>query len=231
MIFNGIEKDYIKVNMALFRPPTPPIEFKVKEKVQGGSRKIGKRFTDMILPVPITIKSDRPIEFLKEEISNWLYSEEAQKLVFRQIPNRYYLAEYESMQLDEKGRYAKGVINFYLAEAYRYGYDVPIKLPSTFTSYAIKGQTKTPWTSKTIFTSAQSSFVLETDQGGKISLQYNFVVGDTLEIDYDKRKVSLNGNNLAVSILFETVWFLLNPGNVQIRASHPTTLIYTPRFY
>lgn len=231
MIFNGIEKGYIKVNMELFRPPTPPIAFYTTERQRGGSRTRKKRFTDMVLPVPVTIKSDRHIEFLKEEISNWLYHEGPKQLIFKQIPNRYYLAEYESMELDERYKYAKGVINFYLAEGYRFGEDKKINLTTTNQTFLITGQIETPWTSRTVFTESASQFTIVGPYGGNITLNYNFIEGDVLEIDYKTRDVYLNGNDLAVAVDLRTEWFELPTGNVTLRASHPTEVAYTERYY
>lgn len=106
-----------------------------------------------------------------------------------------------------------------------------LTIPTTFQTFAIHGQESTPWTSKTTFTSAANQYILETNQGGKIILNYNFIAGDVLEIDYKKRKVTLNGNLLQTAISIYSHWFDLKPGQMQIRASQPTTLTYTERYY
>lgn len=230
MIFNGIEKNFIKVNMGLFRPPTPPIEFLTSENRKGGSRTRKKRFTDMILPVPITINSDRPIELLKEEISDWLYHEEPKKLIFKQIQNRYYLAEYESMDLDEKSNYAKGTINFYLAIAHRFGIEKTITLSSVERTITVTGQVRTPWKSRTVFTVATSMLSIESNSG-KIILNHQFKSGDVLEIDYDKRDIILNGKDLATALSLESVWFDLVPGQMKLKSSRATELRYDERYY
>ena len=230
MIFNGIEKDYMRVNMELFRPPTPPIEFQTSEMSRGGSRTSRKRFTDMILPVPITIDSDRAIEHLKEEISGWLYHAEPKKLIFKQIPDRYYLAEYESMELNEKYKYAKGVINFYLAEAYRFGKSNTLDLTPTMNIFEIKGQIGTPWTTRTVFTVPQSRFTIEAENGLYVLLNYNFVAGDVLEVGYYKREVKLNGRNLVASVSMSSVWKQLEVGYLNIKSSANSTLRYDERY-
>lgn len=231
MIFNGIEKEFVRVNMEIYRPPTPPIEFYTTERQRGGSRTRKKRFTDMVLPVPVTIRSDRPIESLKEEISNWLYHEDPKQLIFKQIPNRYYLAEYEGMELEERYKYAKGVINFYLAEGYRFGEDKKINLITTNQTFLVTGQASTPWKSRTVFTVPQSQFTIVGPYDGNITLNYNFTEGDVLEIDYQTRDVYLNGNDLAVAVDLRTDWFELPVGNVSLQASHETEVIYTERYY
>lgn len=230
MIFNGIEKEYIKVTRELFRPPTPPIEFLTRPRRKGGARTKRKRFTDVVLPVPVVIRSETTIEDLKEDMANWLVHDEPKKLIFKDKPNRYYLAEYDSMELDEKIHYAKGVINFYLAEGYRFGEEVTLNLTSSSKSFTVKGQESTPWKSRTRFSVPQSSYTLESNVG-KVLLEYDFIAGDVLEIDYDKRDVRLNGKDLAFSVLLETVWAELPVGEVSLKASQPTELTYSERYY
>ncbi|HLQ97915.1 MAG TPA: distal tail protein Dit [Candidatus Dormibacteraeota bacterium] len=240
MIFNGIEKDFIKVNMELFRPPTPPIEFSTSENPSGGSIKRRKRFTDMTLPVPVTIRNDKSIEFLKEEMSDWLYHEEPKPLKFKQIPDRFYLAEYESMELREKYRYAKGVINFYLAQPYRFSEEKSLDLTGEKQNVSIAGQIKTPWKTKTTFDEKTNSYELQFNSPGKsdlrdinkIKLNYEFVAGDVLEIDYSKRKVTVNGVDRSnILVILQSNYMELPIGEVEFEASHETELFYHERYY
>lgn len=231
MIFNGIEKDYIRVLRELFRPPTPPIEFNVFEKVKGGERVRRKRYGGLELQVPVVIKSPERIEDLKEDLTTWLVHDEPKKLVFKDKPDRYYLAFYKNMELNEYYKMAIGTITFYLPEGYRFGSTNTLKIKTEFNTYVIKGQIKTPWKSKTVFKDSASRYVLEIDNGGKIILNYNFTSGDVLEIDYEKRDVFLNGKDLATAIDIKTEWFELPVGEVQLRASHETELTYIERYY
>ncbi|MFD1707564.1 hypothetical protein ACFSCZ_12600 [Siminovitchia sediminis] len=43
------------------------------------------------------------------------------------------------------------------------------------------------------------------NKGGKIILNYNFIAGDVLVIDYETRDIFLNDKDLAVSIALESV--------------------------
>ncbi|RST60235.1 hypothetical protein D5F11_007200 [Siminovitchia terrae] len=114
---------------------------------------------------------------------------------------------------------------------YKMGAEHTLSITTSNQIFTIGGQESTPWTSRTRFTVPQSSFSLETSKGGKVLLNYDFIAGDVLEIDYGKRDVRLNGKDLAVSIAFETVWKELEPGVVQIKASHQTELMYSERYY
>ncbi|WP_138090821.1 distal tail protein Dit [Halalkalibacterium halodurans] len=231
MIYNGIKKDYVRVNMDLYRPPTPPIEFITAEKPKGGDRVRRKRYRGMELNVPITIRSDRRIEELKQELSEWLVHDEPKKLEFLDMPDRYYLAYYQGMELNEHYKYAKGVISFYLPEGYRFGADNEINVTASYTAHIIKGQDQTPWTTYTRFTAPHSQYTLETNKGLYVLLNYSFIEGDILRIDYSKREVTLNNKDLAVSVSLNTNWTMLQPGAVQVRASEPTTVTYTERYY
>ncbi|WP_062049231.1 distal tail protein Dit [Bacillus sp. JCM 19034] len=231
MIFNGIEKEYIGVTKELFRPPTPPVEFLTTTKLKGGDRVRRKNFTSAELTVPITIKGGKRIEERKEDLSNWLVHDEPKKLIFKDSPHRYFLALYKDMELEENYKFARGHIQFYLPIAYRFGEDQQIDVGSTYTSYHITGQVEMPWKSRSVFTSSSSNFTFENNQGGKIHLNFSFVENDVLEIDYAKREVKLNGENLAVALSLQSNWFLLKPHVNTFRASQPTTVMYTERFY
>lgn len=229
MIFNGIEKKYIRVLADLFRPPTPPIEFN-----ENGSR---KKFTDVILPVPVRIMSDNNIEFLKEDMAEWLYHEEPKKLVFKQIPDRFYFAEYESMELDERGRFAKGTIYFYLKDAHRYSFEKQITATGTKN---ISGHLPTFWRTRTVFASNQTGYELQFNLPGKtalkdickIKLNGNFISGDILEIDYRKRRVNLNGKDITNQlVIMQSNFKELDVGNVEFAASHKTDVFYHERYY
>ncbi|WP_088033542.1 phage distal tail protein [Evansella clarkii] len=112
-----------------------------------------------------------------------------------------------------------------------YGETNEMNLTTAFSSYEIKGQKKTQWSSRTVFSAAASQFVLENNTGGRILLKYNFIAGDVLEIDYKRRKITRNGEDLAVALSMSSNWFELQPGNVQLKASQATTLTYTERYY
>lgn len=230
MIFNDIKKDYLRVNMELFRPPTPPIEYQTSQRPKGGERVRKRRFTGLELPVPITIKSDQRIETLKEDMSNWLVHDEAKKLIFTDTPNRYYLAYYQGMELRELPHYAKGTLMFYLPVAYRFGLGQSINVTTIATNHTITGLTETPWTIEVNFTADTNRFEL---WAGDIYLQlnYEFIAGDKLVIEYTGRKVTLNGNDLRKSVSMSSNFAELEPGFVEFRASHACTVKYDERYY
>lgn len=229
MIFNGLEKEYITVLTELFRPPTPPIEF--------NERGTKKKFTDMILPVPIKVSSNEHVEHLKQDIAEWLYHEEPKELIFKQIPNLHYLAEYESMELNERGSFGRGTIYFYLKDAHRYSEERIIEATGT---HDIKGHTSTTWRTRTEFTSKQEGFEFTFNAPGKTDLKdinkivinYNFIAGDVLEIDYSKRRITVNGNDISNAlVIIQSNYAELPIGIVKFEASHETDVFYHERYY
>lgn len=231
MRFNGETRDYLRVNLGLFRPPTPPIDFTVRPLRRGGARTRRKRFTDMTLPVPVTIRSKMDLEEVKRDIAKWLYHPEPQKLEFEHHPGTYYLAEYESLELTEKHKYAKGTINFYLGEAYRFGADKKVELSAgSGQVQEIIGDIEVPWVSTTTFTKATSQYTLSCELG-YIEINFPFSTGDTLKLGYNKREVLLNGSPLGQGLSLLSEWFMLEPGELTFQASASTSIEYTARHF
>lgn len=233
MIFNGISKDFLRVREGLFRPPSPPIEFDIYTSPTGGSRVSRKQFTGFSFSVPIKISSpDRRIEELKEELADWLIHDEPKKLGFKDIPNRYYLAYYESMDLDERPYSATGEIVFYLPDGCRMGEERTFNLTKNNTTHEIGGKVKTPWTIEIIFEEDTDKFELISENTDLfLLLGYQFQIGDRLKIAYTGRICELNGRDIRFAIRLASNFTMLSPGSLVIKASHECKLIYDERFY
>ena len=204
-----------------------------------GLRRNGARFKRKRRP-PRTLEIRADIKALNredlrgklEELNGILAVPEPVPIVFPDEPNRTYIGIPAASSEDGEVTYLhKGVLNIICPDPDKLGQTKTLNLTTSIQTFSVTGQTETPWTSRTLLTVPQSQFVLENNEGGKVILNYNFVAGDILEIDYDTRDVILNGNDLAVSISLETNWFDLKPGQVQLRASHNTALTYSERFY
>jgi predicted phage tail component-like protein len=229
MRFNGIKKDYLRVNMELFRPPSPPIEYQGRPMTRGGERVTKRRFTGLELPVPVTIKSEQRTESLMRDISDWLIHDEPKRLEFSDS-DKYYLAHYQGMDLRNVNPwYAKGTILFYLPVAYRFGQDESINVTTT-NYHTITGQVETPWQLEVTFSAATNRFEF---WAGDIYLQlnYNFIVGDRLTIRYTGREVWLRDRDLRPAVSMSSHFDELPVGEIGMSASHPCTLKYTERYY
>ncbi|WP_413789135.1 phage distal tail protein [Bacillus velezensis] len=63
-----------------------------------------------------------------------------------------------------------------------------------------------------------------------VKLVFNFIAGDTLLIDFEKRKVTLNGNLIMTALQLESDFFVLPHGSSFLKASHPSTVLFKERY-
>lgn len=232
MIFNGIQKEYLTVSHNFTLPGLAEIEYFIHPLRKGGARIQRERLKELYIPVPVTIQTkEKSIDEIKVEINGWLKHRENKKLTFNFFPDYFYLAKLSSIEwTDLKEGVMKGVIEFVCAQPFRLKSADPLTLSPTMQTFNVGGQKSAPWTSYTRFTVPQSSYSIESNVG-KVLLQYEFVAGDVLEIDYFKRDVYLNGKDLSTAVLVQTEWFDLPVDTVQLKASQPTELTYCERYY
>jgi predicted phage tail component-like protein len=169
-----------------------------------------------------------------EDLAGWLLSNKEEKLIFDDETDRHFLALVDgSFDAEEIVSVGYGTIRFVCLNSDKLGLEKSITVTSEFVQSTITGQTETPWTTKTTFTVPQSQFVLESDKGLKIILNYNFIAGDVLTIDADKRDIYLNGRDLATALDIRSEWNKgeLKVGSVQLKATQATELKYTERYY
>lgn len=215
------------------KAPFAPINRNIVQ-YPGGYRlkKTERGLLEIKQPVGFLYKTDEEALQIKDDLSTWLYTEDWVPLEFDDEPGRVYMAIVQNTIDDlssEEGVYKEGTIQFICL--YSYGKTYELTITEDFQSFTIFGQYKTPWTSRTTFAESAGQYTLENNAGGKIILNYDFVPGDILDIDYFKRKVTLNDINLAMAVSLQSQWFDLKPGEVQLKASHNTTLTYSERYF
>lgn len=171
---------------------------------------------------------------IKHQIYNIFFTDEPFEIVRDLTPDKKILVLQEGDYDIENITTSDGNFELYLTmlEPYLIGPTQTITLTTEYQIHEVIGQVATPWKSKTTFTVPQSQFVLESNTGLKIILNFEFIAGDVLEIDSLKRKVTLNGNDLATAISLETEWDKgeLNQGYTTMKANHETELTYTGRY-
>ncbi|MFS8189477.1 distal tail protein Dit [Rossellomorea marisflavi] len=231
--FNHQRKSKIKMLEGREKAPFHPVS---REFVRYGRKnrlnKSEKELLEIRQPIGYYAKNQEEAFQISKSLGPWLVTKEPAPLQYDDEPGVTYWAVTDGT-LDDLKRINRsniwsGTIIFQCVRTT--GATVAIQVAATEKEFTIGGQDETDWVSKTIFSSKQSSFSLETSRGGKVLLDYNFIVGDRLEIDYDKRRIWLNGKSLALAINLETVWSALEPGKVTLKASHPTEIIYTEEF-
>lgn len=229
--FNNIKKPYIYMLEGRVKAPFAPLNRTII-RFPGGYKlkKTERGLLEIRQPIGFIANNTEALK-LKDDLALWLATENEAPLVFDDEPGRTYMAVVQNTIDDFEifARIRRGTIQFVVFESL--GETKTINVGASFNVFTITGQDKTYWSSKTIFSSKANQFTLETTEGEKILLNYDFIVGDVLEIDCKRRKVTLNGNLLQTAISIYSHWFDLKPGQMQIKASHPTTLTYTERYY
>lgn len=242
--FNNQRNSNIKLVQGRAKAPFSPLDRDIV-RYPGGFRltKTERGLLEIEQPFIYEVKNDIPREFIiqgendrialdiRDSLTDWLITDDWSPLQFDDEPGRTYIAVVQNTidDFERFGDLRSGTIQFVAKEVIGETYELNIL--QEYRTFTISGQTETPWTSKTIFEEASDQFTLETNQGSKIILDYNFIAGDVLEIDYFKRKVTLNGKNLAVAVSLSTVWKKIKPGAIDIKASRETTLTYSERYY
>lgn len=237
MIFNGIEKDYIIVLAGRERPFFAPLQRNFRDIDNLISTDRGVR----MLSVPIGIRYDQrsDLERIKEDIAGWLVHDKPKKLEFKDDPDRFYYAVVDNT-INNGFLYnqtTEATINFLCG--YKYSNE-RIVIIETTVKKIVKGHKSTPWKIKTIFTDKTSIYELQFNSPGetnlrdinKIKLNYEFVAGDVLEIDFSKRKVTINGVDRSnILSILQSNYMELPIGEVKFETSHKTEFYYNERYY
>ncbi|MFC4661749.1 distal tail protein Dit [Oceanobacillus aidingensis] len=106
-----------------------------------------------------------------------------------------------------------------------------IEVGASESTHAIAGQDETPWEISLRFTANTDKFELRAGDI-YILLGYEFIEGDRLIIKYEGREVWLNDDtDLRYSIRLASNYKMLEPGDIEVKASHACELKYDERFY
>lgn len=197
-----------------------------------GARERSQTYDVREIPVEFLIEDDTS-EGLRERFErlNGILLGSKKKLEFTD-ENAHFIATLESGDMPpENSNSVEGTLLFICSDSAKIKSEHALEIGTSSKYHNIKGQTETPWTSKTIFQKSANRFYIKGSYGRNVTLNYDFIEGDVLEIDYDTRGVFLNGNDLAVSVSLQTDWFELPVGNVNLHASHETEMTYSERYY
>ncbi|WP_430482821.1 distal tail protein Dit [Rossellomorea marisflavi] len=232
MSFNGVRKNFVKLTDGREKSFYAPLNREVM-KTKWGYR-LKKTTTELLSisqPIEYVTWSDEDALLKKSELSSWLITKEPAPLQFDDEPGRIYWAVVEGENMEEKELEVirSGVIHF--LSFYTTGEKKELTLRPAFQDFTILGQEETVWKSKSTLTRSMSKYTLENGLGGIIELNYNFTQGDVIEVDYEKRRVTRNGQPFAVALSLSSKWFPLTPGTMPLKASDPTTVTYYERYH
>lgn len=235
MIFNSIEKPYVKVLRGRVRPYFSPL----RRDLKFDSRLVKTDRGYRIIEVPLFIKYDSMSEYRKltEDIAEWLVHDELKELIFKDEADRLYYAVVDDTTYEDK--VYNGGTNIVVRFICGYKYSTEKQLSATGT-HEIKGHKSTFWRTRTTFTAKQTGYEFQFNLPGKTSLKDickiklngNFISGDVLEIDYRKRRVRLNGKDITNQlVILQSNFRELDIGQVSFTSSHETTFYYHERYY
>ncbi|MEB8792760.1 phage tail family protein [Bacillus cereus] len=124
--FNKIRKDYIQMLVGRKRPSWAPVKRKlVRVPHRAGALFLHTETEERRIDVPLVIKAAKDmadLQKVKEDLADWLYTEQPAELVFDDELDRTYLALIDgSVDLDEIVNRGKGVITFVCPMPYKLG--------------------------------------------------------------------------------------------------------------
>ncbi|WP_277933259.1 distal tail protein Dit [Bacillus cereus group sp. BfR-BA-01354] len=124
--FNNIQKDYIQMLVGRKRPSWAPVKRNlVRAPHRPGAFFMNTETQERRIDVPIAIKAKKDIadlQKIKEDLAEWLYTEQPTELIFDDELDRTYLALIDgSIDLEELVNRGKGVITFVCPMPYKLG--------------------------------------------------------------------------------------------------------------
>lgn len=232
--FNNERKSFVKLSER-GRPYWSP------RSVENRNRRVTK-VTREPLPLPLSLLIDGTSkdDLLNkaEEIALWLNTDDVAPLIFDDQPNRIYWSILDgSVDEEEIVSFAKASLEFLCVD--KTSLERTLTINNTLTSN-IAGHESTAWRTKTEFTSKQTGYELQFNAPdksalkdiNKIVINGEFVVGDTLEIDYSKRRITLNGNDISNQLVIKQSNYMELPiGSVEFEANYKTDVFYHERYY
>ena len=122
--YRGIRKPYLTVPRGLKLPAWAPVRREIKTvpgKPGGYVSRTDIEVREIQVPIRIKADSFSNLQELKEDLADWLVTNEVQELIFDDEPNRTYFAMVDgSLDLNEIVSIGKGAITFICPDPYKY---------------------------------------------------------------------------------------------------------------
>lgn len=235
MLFNGTNlSSHLKIRSISGRGLAESEVSTLSTSGGNGARFQRKRRPMRILKIEADIRAKNREELREniDKINGILAVDQPVPITFFDEPDITYFGTPETAsENDEYFFKHQGTFTIVCPDPFKYGKEQKITAATTYQTIRVVGTSDTPWTTQTTFGADADQFILEANTGLYVQLDYNFIQGDVLKIDYKYRKVTLNGKLLMTPISLQTNWLPLQPGYMQIRASHETEISYHERYY
>lgn len=177
--FRGISKPYLKVLKGRKRPTFAPLQRSILT-IPGlpGGYLLETTTEVRIIEVPILVKIDffPDMEKLKEDLAEWLVTEQPEELIFEDEPDRtYYAVVDSSLDLEKILDVGQGTIYFMCPDPYKYGPEKVIEFVESKPFY-VEGSVETLPIIKT--TIQQDTTFVAVSDGEKLNM-----IGMPAEVD------------------------------------------------
>jgi predicted phage tail component-like protein len=125
MTFNGVKKDYVVTLRGKRRPPWAPLKrnlLEVPGKVGAYLESTNVESRPLDVPILIETNSLSELQNVKEDLAEWLVTDEPKELIFDDEPDRTYYAMVDgTLDIDELIRVGLGIVKFICPDPYKYG--------------------------------------------------------------------------------------------------------------
>lgn len=178
--FNGKTRSYVRALRGVERPAWAPIEHEIID-IPGrpGGLKTDKKIKARLINVPVEVKGvdSLNLQRAKEDLAEWLYTDEPAELIFNDEQDRVYYAEVTGeLNLDEILQRGKGIISFICTNPFKYEvYDSAGSFSNSTAAINVKGSAEIKPVVR-IEVSKDTTF-LALSNGEKLN-----VVGDPLQV-------------------------------------------------
>lgn len=147
MTYRGITKGYVTVLRGTKRPPWAPVKRNILTIPGRAGGLLQTTDTDVRqedVPIRITARDYADLQKVKEDLADWLITDEPQELVFDDEPGRTYYAVVDgSLDIEEMVDRGKGVITFLCPDPYKYGAGQTVALTTDRTTVTNPGTAET----------------------------------------------------------------------------------------
>lgn len=145
--FNGERRSYVTVGKGLKLPAWSPVKRELKTVNGKAGAHLTRTDTEprpISVPIRIIAESFSDLQLLKEDLADWLVTDEPKPLVIDAEPNRtYYAAIDGSLDLEEIVTRGKGVLEFICPDPYKYAPSKQLTITSPMV-VKVEGNEPTP---------------------------------------------------------------------------------------
>ncbi|WP_226085642.1 distal tail protein Dit [Mesobacillus sp. S13] len=178
--FRGIQKPYVTMTRGKKIPAFAPLTRNLFD-VEGmpGAYPSSTKTNVRMLEIPIAIIADSMMDLqqMKEDMAEWLVTENPEELIFDAEPNRSYYAYIDgSMDLDEIVEVGEGVLTFLCPDPYKFGVEKSLDFINA-ASFHIEGTAET-YPTITAEIKADTTFVAVSDGAERLNM-----IGMPLNVD------------------------------------------------